>query len=68
LSRGQGDYAAARAFCEESLAIYRELGNKKDIARALNRLAIVALNQGDNALARSLSEENLIISREVGDK
>ncbi len=67
LARAQGDYPRARVLCEESLALYRELGHKKDIAIALNRLGIVGWNQDDRAFARRLYEESLGISRELGD-
>jgi predicted ATPase/DNA-binding SARP family transcriptional activator len=68
LARAQGDYAAARLLCEESLALYRTLGQQKDIAVALNRLGIVAWNQEDHAFARRLYAESREISRALGDK
>jgi|SRR5579871_57973 len=64
----QGDFAAARALYEESLAIYRELGNKSGIAASLGNLGNVAKEQGDYAAARALYEESLAIRRELGDK
>jgi tetratricopeptide (TPR) repeat protein len=68
LDRAMGDYASARSLYEESLAIHRELGNKRDIAVALVRVAMIPWEQGDHVLARSLYEESLAISRELGDK
>ncbi len=68
LACAQGDYAAARSLYEESLAIRRELEDKRGIAYSLNNLGIVALEQGDYAAARSLQEESLAIRRELGDK
>ena len=64
----QGDYPAARALLEESLAIRRELGDRWGIARALSNLGNVALNQGDYPAARALLEESLAIRRELGDR
>ena len=53
----QGDYEAARALLEESLAIFRELGDKRGIAWSLIGLAEVAQAQGDPEKARALLEE-----------
>jgi tetratricopeptide (TPR) repeat protein len=64
----QGDYGAARALVEESLAIWRELGNKHGTAWSLTGLGIVARDQGEYGLARALLEESLAIYRELGDK
>jgi predicted ATPase/class 3 adenylate cyclase len=64
----QGDYAAARALNEQSLAIRRELRDKWGMATSLNNLGVVALYQGDFAAARALPEEGLAIFRELGDK
>ena len=64
----QGDFASARALFEESLAIRRELGDKRGVAHSLNNLATVAAQQGDYASARPLFEESLTIQRGLGDK
>jgi predicted ATPase/class 3 adenylate cyclase len=63
-----GDYAAAHAFFEESLAIRRALGEKGGIAAALNDLEWVAFHRNDYTAARALSEESLAIWRDLGDK
>ncbi len=68
LAAEQGDYAAARARYEESLAIRRELGDKLEIANLLSNLGIVARRQGNYAHARALYEESLALRRELGDK
>jgi non-specific serine/threonine protein kinase len=68
LSYHQGDYPAARALQEESLAICRELGDRFGIASSLNSLGNVAFNQGDYPAARALHEESLAIRRELGDR
>jgi non-specific serine/threonine protein kinase len=68
LAQSQGDYSAARVLLDESLEIYRELGNKNDIAIALNNLSLVAYAQSDYAPARTLLEESLAISRGSGFK
>jgi tetratricopeptide (TPR) repeat protein len=64
----QGDYPAARALLEESLAIRRELGDRHGIATSLSNLGYAALNQGDYPAARALYEESLAIRRELGDQ
>jgi predicted ATPase/class 3 adenylate cyclase/Tfp pilus assembly protein PilF len=64
----QGDYEAARGLHEESLAIRRELGDKRCIAQSLYSLGAVTSYQGDYGTARALLEESLAISRELGDK
>src|SRR5205814_3934786 len=64
----QGDYISARLLIEESLAIKRDLGDKKGIASSLGNLSIVAYLQGDYISARTLQEESLVINRELGDK
>ena len=57
----EDDYPSARAMSEESLAIQRELGDRRGIADSLNNLAIVASDQGDYATARASYEESLAI-------
>jgi predicted ATPase/transcriptional regulator with XRE-family HTH domain len=68
LAGRQGDYRAARQCYEESLTIWRELGDQHGIAAALHHLGNVALDQGDYSLARSLFDESLGIKRAIGDK
>ena len=63
----QGDYSAARALYEESVAIRRELGDRRGMAGVLGNLGYVAYELGDRSAARALSVEALAISRELGD-
>jgi tetratricopeptide (TPR) repeat protein len=65
---GQGDYAPGRLFYEESLALWRELGDKRGIAKLLNSLGVLAGNLGDQGTARARHEESLLIRREWGDQ
>jgi len=62
LARYQGDYHAAEAACEESLAIFRELDDPLGIANSLYRLGYVAWMRGDSGMARTYYEESLAIS------
>jgi tetratricopeptide (TPR) repeat protein len=68
LAKMQGDYAAAQAHHEQSLEIFRELGDKAGIADALNGLGNVAHDLSDFASARTLHEESLAIQRELGNR
>jgi predicted ATPase/class 3 adenylate cyclase len=68
LAHDQGDYAEARACHQESLAIMRDLGDRRGVARAQAGLAWVAFQVGDFALSRTLQEESLAIMRELGDR
>src|SRR5208282_3044244 len=64
----QGDFPGALALYEESLAISRELGDRRLTAYALNNLGNVVYDQGDLAAARARHEESLAIRRELGDR
>ena len=64
----QGDYPVARVLHQESLAIRRQLGDRRGVASSLNNLGSVARDQGDLASARALFEESLSIARELGDR
>ncbi len=64
----QGDYAVATSLHKESMAIYRELGDKRGIASQLNNLGIVASHQGSHATAGLLYEQGLVIHRALGNK
>jgi predicted ATPase/DNA-binding SARP family transcriptional activator len=59
----------ARALYDESLAIWRRLEDRAEIAAVLRRMAgMAAVNQWDPATARPLVEESLAVSRELGDR
>ncbi|MBA3946847.1 MAG: tetratricopeptide repeat protein [Herpetosiphonaceae bacterium] len=69
LSYVQGDAPGARALLWESLALRRELGDKRGIAEVLNTLGNVAgLAQGNTKQARLWYEESLLLSRELGHR
>jgi predicted ATPase/transcriptional regulator with XRE-family HTH domain len=67
LSGELGDFAAAAAWGEQSLALFREIGDAEGIADALNSRANVAREQGDYAQATALYEESLARYRALGD-
>jgi predicted ATPase/class 3 adenylate cyclase len=63
----QGDYTQGRRFYEDSLAMWRELGDRRQIAYLLSNLGFLTSSQGDQAAARTLLEESLAIRREIAD-
>ena len=68
LAHLQGDYAAAEARHREALAIWRQLGNQRGIARSLISLGSIASSRGELSAARELYEDALTIAREIGDR
>jgi predicted ATPase/DNA-binding CsgD family transcriptional regulator/uncharacterized protein HemY len=68
LAYDQGDYVAARALHQESLAIRRALGEPRAVARSLGHLGDVAHQQGDYATAQGLFQDSLAMLRAVDDR
>ncbi len=63
----QGDQKSWRAYFDESLALYRELGDTRGIANAEMSLGRMAWHQGDLAAARARLENALTLFRQAGD-
>ncbi|MFN2484595.1 MAG: adenylate/guanylate cyclase domain-containing protein [Candidatus Limnocylindria bacterium] len=64
----QGDFDAARAWYERSLALEREHGERRGMANALYNLSFVYSIPGTNTPAgRELIEESVAIYRELGE-
>ncbi|MDQ2785891.1 MAG: tetratricopeptide repeat protein [Chloroflexota bacterium] len=63
-----GDYPHAAARLEESIAIFRALGETRRVAAALNNLGNVAKEQGEYHQAGLLHQESLALKREMGDR
>ena len=63
-----GDYEQTAKRCEESVALYRELGDTVGMAWPLHHLALVKLSQGECMSARALLEECLAHFSEGGVK
>jgi tetratricopeptide (TPR) repeat protein len=64
----QSNYHRGEALAQESLALFRELGDKWGIALALDRLGMAAWRRGNFAAARVLMEEDLALFREIDDQ
>jgi predicted ATPase/transcriptional regulator with XRE-family HTH domain len=67
LAFGQGDLVRASGRFEESLVLYRRLGDDTGIASVLAEFGQVARSQGDHDRATVLSEEGLELARRLGD-
>jgi ATP/maltotriose-dependent transcriptional regulator MalT len=68
MAHQQGDYAAACALLEESLALHRELGNHGGVVAGYAVLAVVARDRGDYGSARALYEQMLVTAPEAGEE
>jgi non-specific serine/threonine protein kinase len=68
LALGQGDLAYAAKVLEESLALYRQLGDEGEAAIVLAVLGQVTRAQGSKDRAATLSEEALSLSRKAGER
>jgi predicted ATPase len=62
-----GEPARARLLTEESVGIFRTIGDEVGLAHSLANLGAIVLSQSDYALASSFLEESLMISRQIGD-
>ena len=68
LAFNQSNYDQGEILAQESLALFRELGDKRGIALSLNRLGVAAWRRGDFGSAHVLLEEDLTLFREMGDR
>jgi predicted ATPase/DNA-binding CsgD family transcriptional regulator len=64
----QGDYERARTTYEEMLELSRALGDKLNVATALNSLGTVAAQQGNTRHARAYLQENLEVLEELEEE
>jgi len=66
LALDQGDYARCNELGEESLELYRALGDPEGIGRTVHMLGQAAAVAGDRVRAIALAEESLALARELG--
>ncbi len=64
----EGDYAEARALQEQSLSLYRKLGDQRGVADALCLLGDLALAEGEHSLAATFLAESMALAEDLGDK
>jgi predicted ATPase/class 3 adenylate cyclase len=64
----QSNYDQGELLAQESLALFRKLGDRRGIALSLDRLGMAAWRRGDFPAARVLLEEDLPLFKEVDDK
>jgi predicted ATPase/class 3 adenylate cyclase len=62
------DFTLAHELLDESLALFRGVGDTRGIADALIGLSHVAYGENDYARAQAFCTEGLALSRELGDK
>ena len=63
----QGDEPTCLGWMKESLQMWRVLGDRREIALALEGLGWVQFRSGDDETARATFEESLALQRERGD-
>jgi non-specific serine/threonine protein kinase len=68
LALDHGDRVSARAHFDQSLALFRQLGDVRGVADALHGVGMMVHAEGDDAKAITLFEESLELYRELGDE
>ena len=68
LAAMQNDYRATRLCFEDSLALYRTLGDKRGAAAVIAETGSALRKQGDYKAARPYLEQSLAVYRELGDR
>ncbi len=64
----QGDYASAQDQVEQSLALAREVGDRRIESTTLAQLGILAFQRGHYGVARAHYQQALALAREIGDR
>ncbi len=64
LAVSQNDYDRTQTLCQESLALFQELGDQPGIAFSLYLMGAVSWTRGDPTKGRSLLEQALMLFRE----
>lgn len=64
----QGEYVSANAYFEASLEIFRELGDRRNVANTLCGMGRNAMGAGEFARADRLCSEGAAIFQEIGER
>ncbi|MEZ4705889.1 MAG: tetratricopeptide repeat protein [Caldilineaceae bacterium] len=67
LANYQADYANAQTYLQESLTLYRSLGEQAGVATVLNGLVHATSMRGDYASARTFAAESVQLQRQIGN-
>src|SRR6266700_3329179 len=67
LASSLGSFERGEVLCQESLVLFRAIGDTKGMGTAVFQLAWIAEWKCDFAAARSRYEESLVLAREAGD-
>src|SRR5829696_5142297 len=65
---GQGDHSSAEPLLEESVTLFREVGDTRGVAYALDSAAVLAITQEQYERGIDYSEEAADLFLDVGDK
>jgi predicted ATPase/tetratricopeptide (TPR) repeat protein len=68
MARNQGDLEEGRRLLEESVSIYRELGDERGLGGALLGLGLTAHAMGDMEASKSHQLESIAINRRLGNR
>jgi predicted ATPase len=68
VARSLGDYAAAKKFCHEGVALCRERNERRGEVFHLINLGWAANAMGDYAEAKQWLQETLVVHKEINDK
>ena len=68
VARAQGEYADAKSKCEESLALFRELGEPRGVAYCLANVGVLAFELGDPRSSEATLRKCLPQLVELGDQ
>ena len=60
-----GDYAEAKAYYEQALALFRQLGNRLGEARSLGSLGMVARSKETHAGAKAFLEQSAQLYQQI---
>jgi predicted ATPase/class 3 adenylate cyclase len=68
IGRSWNDPPRTVVLCEESVALFRSIGDRQGMARSLTALGLLLRDASDYRRARFVAEEGLTVGREVGDR